>query len=169
MFERQPSQGCRRLGVTATLVREDGREGETSLVEGYDLPWQFLKKGFVAEARCFEVPDEDRERYENMSESDKFRSASENPKRSRSPYRSWSHKDDPGLSSGPTGPTQDPLQTLRAPLITGKTPHKERDRLFAAFRTGEIKHLVVSKVANFAIDLPDANVAIQISACLGRA
>jgi DNA excision repair protein ERCC-3 len=140
----------------------------------YDLPWQFLeKKGFVAEARCFEVrvnfSEEDRERYENMSETNKFRSASENPKKVQVVQTLVErHKDDLVLI---IGTYLDQLKilskTLGAPLITGKTPHKERDRLFGAFRTGEIKHLVVSKVANFAIDLPDANVAIQISGSFG--
>ena len=170
-------QGCRRLGVTATLVREDGREGDVFSLVGpkrYDLPWQFLeKKGFVAEARCFEVrvdfSAEDRERYENMSESDKFRSASENPKKVEVVQTLVErHKDDLVLIIGTYLDQLKTLsKTLRAPLITGKTPHKERDRLFAAFRTGEVKHLVVSKVANFAIDLPDANVAIQISGSFG--
>lgn len=170
-------QGCRRLGVTATLVREDGREGDVFSLVGpkrYDLPWQLLEKqGFVAEARCFEVrvpfSYRDRGKYENSDANTKFRMASENPAK-RDVVRDLCerHRDDNVLI---IGTYIDQLKVLSreldAPLITGSTPHTERNRLFADFRTGRIKRLVVSKVANFAIDLPDANVAIQVSGSFG--
>ncbi len=170
-------QGCRRLGVTATLVREDGREGDVFSLVGpkrYDLPWQLLEKqGFVAEARCYEVrvpfSARDRDRYEAAGESVKFRMASENRiKRDVVRMLVDRHRDDLVLIIGTylTQLTQ-VAEDLRAPLITGKTPHRERDRLYADFRSGRVRRLVVSKVANFAIDLPDANVAIQISGSFG--
>jgi DNA excision repair protein ERCC-3 len=170
-------QGCRRLGLTATLVREDGREGDVFSLVGpkrYDLPWQLLEKqGFVAEAKCFEVRvpfgTKARDTYENATEMQKFRLASENPvKLDVVKTLVERHKDDLVLIIG-TYLTQlrQISKDLRAPLITGQTPHRERDRLFADFRTGRCKRLVVSKVANFAIDLPDANVAIQVSGSFG--
>jgi DNA excision repair protein ERCC-3 len=170
-------QGCRRLGLTATLVREDGREGDVFSLVGpkrYDLPWQLLEKqGFVAEAKCFEVrvpfSDSDREAYETASEMGKFRLASENPvKRDVVKTLVERHKDDLVLIIGTyLSQLYEIADDLRAPLITGKTPHRERDRLFEDFRSGRCKRLVVSKVANFAVDLPDANVAIQVSGSFG--
>ncbi len=170
-------QGCRRLGLTATLVREDGREGDVFSLVGpkrYDLPWQYLeKRGFVAEAKCHEVrvpfSRKDRNRYENASETLKFRLASENP-RKVSVVRDLveRHKEDNILVIGTyLGQLEEISRDLKAPLITGKTPQRERDDLFGRFRRGQLKRLVVSKVANFAIDLPDANVAIQISGSFG--
>jgi DNA excision repair protein ERCC-3 len=170
-------QGCRRLGLTATLIREDGREGDVFSLVGpkrYDLPWQVLEKqGFVAEARCHEVrvpfTRKDRGVYENASETEKFRMASENPLKVdvvRDLARR--HERDNVLIIGTyLDQLQHVARDLAAPLITGETPQRERDRLFGQFRRGEIKRLVVSKVANFAIDLPDANVAIQISGSFG--
>ncbi|MCB9682764.1 MAG: DEAD/DEAH box helicase [Alphaproteobacteria bacterium] len=170
-------QGCRRLGLTATLVREDGREGDVFSLVGpkrYDLPWQLLEKqGFVAEAKCFEirVPLSRRARiaYENASEMEKFRLASENPKKIDVVRDLVSrHADDNILVIGTyLGQLDEVSRDLGAPLITGKTPQAERDDLFLRFRKGQLKRLVVSKVANFAIDLPDANVAIQISGSFG--
>ncbi|MEZ4321519.1 MAG: DEAD/DEAH box helicase [Myxococcota bacterium] len=170
-------QGCRRLGVTATLVREDGREGDVFSLVGpkrYDLPWQLLEKqGFVAEARCFEVrvpfSPRDRETYEASDATVQFRMASENPVKIDVVEEICKrHKDDNVLI---IGTYLDQLRKLSddlgAPLITGETPHREREQLFKAFRTGTSKVLVVSKVANFAIDLPDANVAIQVSGSFG--
>lgn len=170
-------QGCRRLGVTATLVREDGREGDVFSLVGpkrYDLPWQLLeKRGFVAEAHCYEVRVpfgfKDRIRYEEAGRSDQFRLASENPVKVDVVESLVNrHSEDNILIIG-TYLTQlkQLSKDLDAPLITGSTPQKARDRLFLKFRKGEIKRLVVSKVANFAIDLPDANVAIQVSGSFG--
>lgn len=170
-------QGCRRLGVTATLVREDGREGDVFSLVGpkrYDLPWQLLeKRGFVAEAHCFEVRvpfgRRDRMRYENADENERFRMASENDaKLDVVAALVERHADDNVLIIGTYLTQLKKLSAdLDAPLITGNTPQRERDKLFKAFRTGEIKRLVVSKVANFAVDLPDANVAIQVSGSFG--
>jgi len=170
-------QGCRRLGVTATLIREDGREGDVFSLVGpkrYDLPWQLLEKqGFVAEAHCFEVrvpfTAADRERYENASEMDKFRMASENPvKLDVVQSLVERHSDDLVLVIGTYLSQLKRLAAdMRAPLITGSTPQKMRDELFSKFRDGRVKRLIVSKVANFAIDLPDANVAIQVSGSFG--
>ena len=170
-------QGCRRLGLTATLIREDGREGDVFSLVGpkrYDLPWQLLeKRGFVAEAKCYEmrVPlsAADRETYELARKGIQFRLASENT--AKIPViRSLieKHKTDNILIIGTYLEQLKEVSTLiQAPLLTGSTPQKERERLFSEFRTGQIKCLVVSKVANFAIDLPDANVAIQVSGSFG--
>ena len=170
-------QGCRRLGLTATLVREDGREGDVFSLVGpkrYDLPWQVLEKaGFVAEALCHEVrvpfSRKGRETYERSSQTDKFRLASENP-RKQAVVKDLvkRHADDNILIIGTYLSQLEQLsKQLGAPLITGNTAQKRRDELFRQFRCGEVKRLVVSKVANFAIDLPDANVAIQVSGSFG--
>ncbi len=170
-------QGCRRLGLTATLVREDGREGDVFSLVGpkrFDLPWQLLEKqGYVAEAVCYEVrvpfTRKDRERYDESDENEKFRMASENPvKRDVALMLSRRHPHDHVLVIGTyLDQLRDLARDLDAPLITGETPQKERDQLFLKFRRGQITRLVVSKVANFAIDLPDANVAIQVSGSFG--
>jgi DNA excision repair protein ERCC-3 len=140
----------------------------------YDLPWQILERqGFVAEAKCHEVrvpfSRRDRARYEDASDTEKFRMAAENP------YKvdvvrelALRHAADHVLIIGTyLDQLVEVSRELGAPLITGQTPQRERDRLFGQFRRGEIRRLVVSKVANFAIDLPDANVAIQISGSFG--
>lgn len=170
-------QGCRRLGLTATLIREDGREGDVFSLVGpkrYDLPWQLLeKRGFVAEARCFEIrvpfSTRDRDHYERSRNGEKFRFASENSAKIpviRDLVRK--HKDDNVLIIGTYLSQLEQLaKELNAPLLTGSTPQSERERLFRDFRTGKLRRLVVSKVANFAIDLPDANVAIQVSGSFG--
>jgi len=170
-------QGTRRLGLTATLVREDGREGDVFSLVGpkrYDLPWQHLeKRGFVAEATCYEmrVPfsRQDRQKYEAADERVRFRLASENPRKIRVVEDLVrQHKDDNILVIGTyLGQLKELSRRLRVPLITGSTPQAERDRLFGRFRSGKLKVLVVSKVANFAIDLPDANIAIQVSGSFG--
>ena len=170
-------QGRRRLGLTATLVREDGREGDVFALVGpkrYDLPWQLLQQqGFIADTSCHEVrvPFNSSElaRYEKAREMDKFRIASVNPaKLGVIRQLLKKHTDDNVLI---IGTYVDQLHIIakscRADLITGKTPHSLRDVLFQKFRSGKIKVLVVSKVANFSIDLPDANVAIQVSGTFG--
>jgi DNA excision repair protein ERCC-3 len=170
-------QGCRRLGLTATLIREDGREGDVFSLVGpkrYDLPWQLLeRRGFVAEAHCYEIrvpfSHRDRERYERANNGDKFRFASENEAKVRV-VRDLvrQHERDNVLIIGTYLSQLEQLsRDLGAPILTGSTPHSERERLFRDFRTGKIKRLIVSKVANFAIDLPDANVAIQVSGSFG--
>ncbi|NOY25563.1 MAG: DEAD/DEAH box helicase [Oligoflexia bacterium] len=170
-------QGRRRLGLTATLVREDGREGDVFSLVGpkrYDLPWQVLEQGgFIATTSCWEVrvpfDRRDADRYEQAREIEKFRLASSNPAKLDVLADLLNrHREDNVLV---IGTYVDQLHIIskrfRAPLITGKTPQAMREKLFGDFRTGRIKLLVVSKVANFSIDLPDANVAIQVSGTFG--
>ena len=170
-------QGRRRLGLTATLVREDGREADVFALVGpkrYDLPWQMLERGgFIAEANCHEIRvpfvNGGYEKYEASNEQTKFRFASTNPNKMGAIKELVDrHRGDNILI---IGTYLEQLETIskkfKAPLITGKTPHRERDVLFKDFREGRSKLLVVSKVANFSIDLPDANVAIQVSGTFG--
>jgi len=170
-------QGRRRLGLTATLVREDGREGDVFALVGpkrYDLPWQLLEQqGFIANTRCYEVrvpfTNGGAEHYEKAQEREKFRIASANPAK-MGVLRDLvgKHREDNILIIGTyIDQLHRIAKTFKAPLITGQTPQSERERLFAGFRKGSIKLLVVSKVANFSIDLPDANVAIQVSGSFG--
>ncbi|MBW1877197.1 MAG: DEAD/DEAH box helicase [Deltaproteobacteria bacterium] len=170
-------QGRRRLGLTATLVREDGREGDVFSLVGpkrYDVPWQVLEKqGWVAEALCFEVrvpfTRKARDRYERAGKMEQHRLAAENPRKLDVVLDLIErHEDDNILVIGTyLNQLHTIADALDAPLITGETPQRERDVLFREFREGTIKRLVVSKVANFAIDLPDANVAIQVSGSFG--
>ena len=170
-------QGRRRLGLTATLVREDGREGDVFALVGpkrYDLPWQMLQQqGFIADTRCVEIrvpmPRSVAARYESSRETEKFRIASSNPaKLDVIQELLRRHKDDNILVIGTYVDQLNKIsRRFRAPLITGKTPHGEREVLFQKFRSGKINLLVVSKVANFSIDLPDANIAIQVSGTFG--
>lgn len=171
-------QARRRLGLTATLVREDGRESDVFSLIGpkkYDLPWKILEgQGWIATADCWEVrvalPQEQRLAYATAEDNRlKYRIAAENPEKLTVLDRLLAmHRDDNVLV---IGQYLDQLkliaERLDAPLITGKLPNREREKLYAAFRAGEVKRLVVSKVANFAIDLPDANVAIQVSGTFG--
>lgn len=170
-------QGRRRLGLTATLVREDGREGDVFSLVGpkrFDLGWQTLEeKGWIAEARCVEVRvgfgDALGEQYERAREGEKFRIAATNPaKMTVLDDLVKKHKDDHTLIIGTyLDQLKDIARRFKAPLITGETPGSVREDLFGKFRDGRIKLLVVSKVANFSIDLPDANVAIQVSGSFG--
>jgi DNA excision repair protein ERCC-3 len=170
-------QAMRRLGLTATLVREDGAEEDVFSLIGpkrYDVPWKVLERqGFIAAATCCEIRvplhDERRLPYATAEDRHKFRIASENPVKNelvRELVRR--HHNDLVLV---IGQYIDQLKTLSAeldaPLITGQVPNREREELYARFKRGEIKVLVVSKVANFAIDLPDATVAIQVSGTFG--
>lgn len=170
-------QGRRRLGLTATLVREDGREGDVFALVGpkrYDLPWQLLEQqGFIAETHCYEVrvpfTNGGADRYEKAQENEKFRIASANPAK-MDVLRDLveKHREDNVLIIGTyLDQLQQIAKAFRAPLITGQTAQADRERLFGGFRSGKIKLLVVSKVANFSIDLPDANVAIQVSGSFG--
>jgi len=170
-------QARRRLGLTATLVREDGLESDVFTLIGpkkFDVPWKVLERqGWIAEAECFEIrldlPPDIRLDYAVASERDKFRVASENPTKLDILMRLTAvHSQDRVLVMGQyLDQLRLAAEALGAPLITGRTPNQERERLYDAFRSGEIRTLVVSKVANFAIDLPDANVAIQISGTFG--
>ncbi len=170
-------QARRRLGLTATLVREDGREDDVFSLIGpkkYDMPWKDLEKqGWIATAECYEIrvnlQTEGRMEYALAGARQKFRIASENPiKVDIVQHLTKTHRDDQVLVIGQyIRQIRQIAQILNAPLITGKTSNLERARLYRGFRRGEIKLLVVSKVANFAIDLPDANVAIQVSGTFG--
>ncbi|MGI8824286.1 MAG: DNA repair helicase XPB [Chloroflexota bacterium] len=170
-------QARRRLGLTATLVREDGREGDVFSLIGpkkYDVPWRELERqGWIATAVCHEIrvamPDDLRMTYAVAEDREKYRIAAENPvKLQILDELVAKHRDDEVLI---IGQYLDQLKTVaerfKAPLVTGKTPTRDRQKLYAAFRDGEIRLLVVSKVANFSIDLPDANVAMQISGTFG--
>lgn len=170
-------QARRRLGLTATLVREDAREDDVFSLIGpkkYDVPWKVLEKqGWIAQAICTEVrvpiEDEDRYRYAVSDKRGKFRIASTNAiKISICEVLAKRHKDDHVLI---IGQYLDQLKMLakkfKAPIITGATPNKKREELYADFRSGKVRLLIVSKVANFAVDLPDANVAIQVSGTFG--
>jgi len=170
-------QARRRLGLTATLVREDGKEDEVFCLIGpkrYDVPWKVLEdKGFIAQARCTEVRvplDTARKReYADAGARAKFRVASENPAKIQVVQRLIErHADGRVLVIGQyLDQLEELARHVHAPLITGKTPNAERERLYERFRRGEERVLIVSKVGNFAIDLPDANVAIQISGTFG--
>ncbi|MHC4451199.1 MAG: DNA repair helicase XPB [Planctomycetota bacterium] len=170
-------QATRRLGLTATLVREDEKEGEVFTLIGpkrYDVPWKVLEKqGFIAQASCAEVripmAEEDRMRYAGADRRQKFRIASENFRKVDTLMRLLDkHENDLVLVIGQyLRQLQQVASVMRAPIITGKTPNDERIVLYNKFRSGEIKRLIVSKVGNFAIDLPDASVLIQISGTYG--
>ncbi|MFO0938526.1 MAG: DNA repair helicase XPB [Gemmataceae bacterium] len=171
-------QARRRLGLTATLIREDGREGDVFTLIGpkkYDVPWRDLEsKGWIAAAECTEIrvalPDDAaRLAYAVAEWRQKYRLASENPiKEEIVESLLKSHEHEHVLIIGQY------LTQLRSmakrfdlPLITGSTSNSEREELYGKFRRGEIRHMVLSKVGNFAIDLPDANVLIQVSGTFG--
>ncbi|HJN19284.1 MAG TPA: DNA repair helicase XPB, partial [Armatimonadota bacterium] len=170
-------QARRRLGLTATLVREDGRESEVFSLIGpkrYDIPWKDLEsKGWIAQALCAEIrvpmPTESRVEYSVATRGIQYRLAAENPAKIPILLELLArHCDDQVLIIGQYLSQLDAIaDVVKAPIITGRTPNKERERLYGQFRRGELKQLVVSKVANFAIDLPDANVAIQVSGTFG--
>ena len=170
-------QARRRLGLTATLVREDGKEDEVFCLIGpkrYDAPWRDLEeRGFIAEVQCVEVrvdlAPEQRAEYRAAPRRRQARLAAENPaKTAVLEVLLERHRGDRILVIGHYLSQLRALQKrLGVPLITGRTPNAERERLYEAFRRGEESILIVSKVGNFAIDLPDANVAIQISGTYG--
>jgi len=170
-------QARRRLGLTATLVREDKREDDVFALIGpkkADVPWKALERqGWIAKARCVEVrvplPESLRMRYAMTQARGQFRVASENPAKGEVVKLILeAYPDDPALV---IGMYVDQLKVLAleldAPLITGSTSQGKRDALFGAFREGRVPVLVVSKVANFAVDLPDASLAIQVSGTFG--
>ncbi len=170
-------QARRRLGLTATLVREDGREADVFGLIGpkrFDVPWRELERqGWIATAECHEVrvalPDEDRLTYAVSEEREKYRMAAENPTKIAVTRELLNrHSDDQVLIIGQyLDQLKELAQLLNAPLLTGRTNNSQREKLYDQFRQGKIKRLVVSKVANFAVDLPDANVAIQVSGTFG--
>jgi len=170
-------QARRRLGLTATLVREDGREADVFSLIGpkkYDVPWRELEsRGWIAEAACTEVrvalPEPMRMEYAVAEWRHKYRIASENPAKDEVVAHLLNHYPDKRLLI--IGQYLKQLRHLRnrfeIPLITGQTPSAEREDLYDKFRHGEIRRLILSKVGNFALDLPDANVLIQVSGTFG--
>lgn len=170
-------QARRRLGLTATLVREDGREDDVFALIGpkkVDVPWKVLEhRGFIAEATCHEIrvplPEHLRMDYAVTPKKNKFRLASENPAKSDVVRKLLHrHADDPVLIIGMyVEQLRELADELKIPVLTGSTSQRRRDELFEQFRAGTIRQLAVSKVANFAVDLPDAAVAIQISGTFG--
>jgi DNA excision repair protein ERCC-3 len=170
-------QARRRLGLTATLVREDGREEDVFSLIGpkkYDVPWRDLeRKGFIATASCIEVrvplSSGLRRRYYAAEDREAFRIASTNP--AKEPVVEEilrRHPAEPALVIGHYLAQLRELATrLEAPLLTGATPQSVRDDLYARFREGQIPVLVVSRVANFAVDLPSASLAVQVSGTFG--
>lgn len=170
-------QAVRRVGLTATLVREDGCEGYVFSLVGpkrYDVPWKELERDhWIASAECIEVrvdlPVSQEINYAVATAREKHKIASMNPDKipivkeiiEKCP-------DDKILVIGQYLDQLDQItKMLGCPIITGKTPNTERDKIYADFRQGKIRVLVVSKVANFAIDLPDASLAIQVSGTFG--
>ncbi len=172
-------QARRRLGLTATLVREDGREEDVFSLIGpkkFDVPWRVLEqKGWIAQALCREVrlalPHDARMEYAVAEWRDKFRLASENPAKEDLIDTLLARHDGPDDRVLIIGQYLKQLRRIaeryELPLITGQTSNPEREDLYGKFRRGEIRRLVLSKVGNFAIDLPDANVMIQVSGTFG--
>jgi DNA excision repair protein ERCC-3 len=170
-------QARRRVGLTATLIREDGREGDVFSLIGpkrYDAPWKDIEaQGYIAPAECIEVrvslTDEERFVYGTAEPEDRYRLAAGCESKAAVVERLVTrHRGEPTLVIGQYIDQLDELAAqLDAPVVKGETPVKERERLFAAFRTGEVSLLVVSKVANFSVDLPEATVAIQVSGTFG--
>lgn len=170
-------QAVRRIGLTATLVREDGCEGFVFSLVGpkrYDVPWKELEKAkWIAKAECVEVrldlPESSEIEYAVAPTRTKHRLASENPVKIEITRQIVERfPEDKILVIGQYLEQLGTLaKELNAPIITGKTPNSERDEIFKQFREGKIHVLVVSKVANFAIDLPDASIAIQVSGTFG--
>ena len=171
-------QARRRLGLTATLIREDGRADDVFALIGpkrFDMPWKELElQGWIASAQCREIrvamPSIIREHYASADDDhERIRIAAENPAKIGVINELLQHHQNDHVLI--IGQYLDQLKKLaahtHAPLLTGETPLRERERLYDAFRRGQIPILVVSKVANFAIDLPDANVAIQVSGTFG--
>jgi len=170
-------QAIRRLGLTATLIREDGLQEDVFSLIGpkrYDVPWKELEaKGFIAEAFCREIrvpmSDHERLRYVACGTRERHRVAAENPIKERVVRELIdNHSEDLVMVIGQfLDQLRSLAKELNAPLITGATPNPERERIYSDFRTGKVRVIVVSKVANFAIDLPDASVAIQVSGTFG--
>jgi DNA excision repair protein ERCC-3 len=170
-------QSRRRLGLTATLVREDGMEGEVFSLIGpkrFDVPWKEIEaQGYIAPADCVEVrvtlTDAERLNYATAEQEDRYKfCATTQTKKAVAIALAKQHANDQVLVIGQYLEQLDELaEALGVPVIKGATPIKEREVLFAQFRSGELKCLVVSKVANFSIDLPEASIAIQVSGTFG--
>lgn len=170
-------QAKRRLGLTATLVREDGKEGDVFSLIGpkrFDAPWKEIEaQGYIAPAACYEVridlPELEHLEYAIANQDEKYRLAASSPIKIPVIQKLLKkHLGEPTLVIGQyIDQLHNVASVLKAQLITGDTPVDERERLFGEFREGRISVLVVSKVANFSIDLPEASVAIQISGSYG--
>lgn len=170
-------QARRRLGLTATLIREDGRADDVFALIGpkrFDLPWKVLEQeGWIATARCREIrvqlPPDLRSAYAVGEDTERIRIGAENPAKIAVVEELLEHheKDHVLIIGQYIHQLESMAKHFQAPLITGKTSNQERERLYQEFRLGHIPVLIVSKVGNFAIDLPDANVAIQISGTFG--
>jgi DNA excision repair protein ERCC-3 len=170
-------QARRRVGLTATLVREDGREGDVFSLIGpkrYDAPWKDIEaQGWIAPADCVEVrvslPEGQRLAYATAEPDERYRMAScTHLKTDVVEQLVDKHRGEPTLVIGQYLDQLDEIgERLGAPVIKGETKVAERERLFQAFRAGEVDLLVVSKVANFSVDLPSAAVAIQVSGSFG--
>lgn len=170
-------QARRRLGLTATLVREDGREADVFSLIGpkkYEAPWRELEApGWIAAAHCVEVrvglPQAERAAFARAEPREMYRIAAENPR--KLPLLRTIMALHPGAPTLIIGQYLAQLQyiadNLAVPLVSGKMPQRERERLFAAFRQGDMPVLVISKVGNFALDLPDAELLIQVSGAFG--
>ena len=170
-------QAKRRLGLTATLIREDGREGDVFSLIGpkrFDAPWKDIEaQGYIAPATCVEIrvqlPEADRLEYAIANDDERFRlAATASAKVAAIRQILRNHPDEPTLIIGQYLDQIDELATeLEIPQLTGETPLAERERLYQEFREGRLKTLIVSKVANFSVDLPKASVAIQVSGAFG--
>ncbi|MDS1270208.1 DEAD/DEAH box helicase [Lipingzhangella sp. LS1_29] len=170
-------QARRRLGLTATLIREDGREGDVFSLIGpkrYDVPWrQMEEEGWIAPADCVEVRTDltqsERRAYATAEPQDRYRFCAASATKTQLVTELASrHTAEPTLVIGTYLDQLEELATaLDAPLVTGDTTVRRREQLFAEFRSGAIHTLVVSKVANFSVDLPQARVAIQVSGSFG--
>ncbi|MGE3285180.1 MAG: DNA repair helicase XPB [Pseudonocardia sp.] len=170
-------QSRRRLGLTATLVREDGREGDVFSLIGpkrYDAPWRDIEaQGWIAPAECIEVrvtlTDDERMGYAVADADERYRMAS-TARTKLNVVRNVlaRHPGEPALVIGAYLDQLEELgEALDAPIVQGSTKNREREELFDRFRRGEIPVLVVSKVANFSVDLPEASVAVQVSGTFG--
>jgi DNA excision repair protein ERCC-3 len=170
-------QAVRRLGLTATLIREDGAEDAVFSLVGpkrCDVPWKDLEvQGWIAEAICTEIrldlPENMKIPYAVAPPREKYRIASENPIKGDAVLQLVeNHPEDQILVIGQyISQLESMARILKAPLITGKMANPERERIYSAFKRGELRVIVVSRVANFAIDLPDASCAVQISGSFG--
>jgi len=170
-------QARRRLGLTATLVREDGRADDVFSLIGpkrYDVPWKEMEEqGWIAQASCHELrvelPPNATIEYAAAKQRERHKIAAENLKKIEVVKALVKHHE--GELTLVIGQFLDQLdilgRELKAPVLTGRTPQKERERLFAEFKAGKVPVLVVSKVANFSVDLPDASVCIQVSGTFG--
>ena len=170
-------QAVRRLGLTATLIREDGAERDVFSLVGpkrFDIPWKQLEaSGWIAEARCREIrvdlPTKTRIPYAMAEKRRKVRLAAENPRKLDIAVQLVKnrHEDQILVIGKYISQLEEIAGRLGVPIINGKTPNSEREQIYKDFREGTNRVIVVSKVANFAIDLPDASVAIQLSGSYG--